>query len=310
MDRIEKNSREGLQDWIVSCTRKGKVSRNTIAVGLVVIDHLRKKCPLSREEVISSGGEIKGARSGLGDVLEKYGIPKNFLKEATTRQSHQDGQKLLDAFDWGVALAELEDERRNDLLLELVNQLVELAQDWLRRQNMKLELNRREAPTAWVHLLVESAKTHSGGVVEQHLVGAKLERRYPALSIPNHPAHAADAQTGRQGDFAIRDMVYHVTGSPGRAVIQKCAHNIHAGKFPLLLVPAAEEYKARALAQDEGIDKELVIISIESFVAVNIIEIATEEGRDFFGVLEEIVKIYNRRLGEVETDLSLQIEVR
>jgi hypothetical protein len=45
-------------------------------------------------------------------------------------------------------------------------------------------------------------------------------------------------------------------------------------------------------------------------VALNIIELATEESKDFFSVLKEIVEIYNRRLQEVETDLSLRIEVR
>ncbi len=39
-------------------------------------------------------------------------------------------------------------------------------------------------------------------------------------------------------------------------------------------------------------------------------ELATEENKDFFAILQEIVQIYNRRLAEVETDLSLQIEVR
>lgn len=39
-------------------------------------------------------------------------------------------------------------------------------------------------------------------------------------------------------------------------------------------------------------------------------ELATEENKDFFAILQEIVHIYNRRLAEVETDLSLQIEVR
>jgi hypothetical protein len=35
-----------------------------------------------------------------------------------------------------------------------------------------------------------------------------------------------------------------------------------------------------------------------------------EENKDFFSVLKEIVEIYNKRLSEVETDLSLRIEVR
>ena len=86
--------------------------------------------------------------------------------------------------------------------------------------------------------------------------------------------------------------------------------NIRVGLYPILLIPREQENKARILAQDEGIDKELTIISIEDFVALNIIELATEESKDFFSVLKEIVEIYNRRLAEVETDLSLRIEVR
>ena len=101
-----------------------------------------------------------------------------------------------------------------------------------------------------------------------------------------------------------------MTATPSRNVLQKCAANIKVGLHPVLLVPGEQENKARVLAQDEGIDKELSIISIENFVALNIIELATEENRDFFSVLQEIVQIYNQRLAEVETDLSLQIEVR
>jgi len=92
--------------------------------------------------------------------------------------------------------------------------------------------------------------------------------------------------------------------------MQKCAKNVRVGLYPILLTPREQESRARILAQDEGIDKELTIISIEGFVALNIIELATEESKDFFSVLKEIVEIYNRRLAEVETDLSLRIEVR
>ncbi len=130
------------------------------------------------------------------------------------------------------------------------------------------------------------------------------------LNIPNHPAHAGDRQTERVGDFEISLLVYHVTSAPSRNVLQKCADNIRAGLSPILLVPRDQESRARFLAQDEGVDNELAIISIEDFIALNIIELATDENKDFFTVLKEIVEIYNRRLSEVETDLSLQIEVR
>jgi hypothetical protein len=309
-DEIRRVSLNILDVWVESCTRRGKVARNTISVGIVVLDHMRRNSPVLAHDVISPGGEVKGTRSGLGNVLEAYGIPRNYLKEVTTRQGHQDGQRLFADFDWGNRLAALSDEERDHLLMELIDQLVERAMGWIRRQNLKLNIDRRHAPSSWVNLIVENAKQRSGGVVEQHLVGAKLEKRFDDLDIPNHPAHAADTQTSRAGDFVVSELIYHVTATPSRGVIQKCADNIQVGLHPILLVPRDIEYRATALAQDEGIDKEITIISIEDFVAMNIIELATDESKDFFNVLQEIVQIYNRRLEEVETDMSLRIEIR
>ena len=74
------------------------------------------------------------------------------------------------------------------------------------------------------------------------------------------------------------------------------------------VAPLSKE-RAQILAQEDNIDKEISIIAIEDFIAVNIIELATENGRDFFSILKEIVDIYNQRLADVETDLSLHIEV-
>ncbi len=310
VDKVRQEGRQILSDWIDSCTRGKKVARNTVAIGIVVLDHLRQKCPVSPKEVISRGGEVKGARSGLGNVLTKYGIPTTYLKEATSRQSPQDGQRLFQQFEWGKKLAGLADDDRDKLLLELIGTLKSHASDWLKRQNLELDIDRGQAPSTWINLIVENAKDRSGGVVEQHLVGAKLERRLKRVSVPNFPAHAGDRQTEREGDFTIAKVVYHVTATPSRNVLQKCARNIKVGLHPVLLVPRAQETKTSVLAQDEGIDKELTIISIEDFVALNIIELATEESKDFFSVLQEIVQIYNKRLAAVETDLSLQIRVR
>lgn len=310
IEKVKQQSREVLTNWLDSCTRHGKISRNTVAIGIVVLDHLRRNCPLAREEVISQGGEVSGARSGLGILLESYEIPKSYLKEVTTRQGHQDGQRLFEQFEWGEMFMKLPESEREELLLELISVLRTLADAWLKRQNLKLEIDRRQAPTTWVNIIVENAKGRSGGVVEQQLVGAKLERRFKGLEIPNHPVHAGDRQTERSGDFSIMQMAYHVTSAPSRDVLQKCIRNVKAGLYPILLVPREQENKARILAQDEGIEKEVTIISIEDFVALNIIELATEESKDFFSVLKEIVEIYNKRLMEVETDLSLRIEVR
>ena len=307
---VKQQSRQIFNKWLESCTRHGNISRNTVAMGIVVLDHLRHNCPISRDEVISQGGEVSGARSGLGKILESHGVPSSYLREVTTRQGHQDGQRLFEQFEWGKQLAKLPENEREVLLLELLEVLRNLANEWLRRQNLKLDIDRRQAPMTWVNIIVENAKGRSGGIVEQQLVGAKLARRFKGIPIPNHPAHAGDRQTERVGDFTISKLVYHVTSVPSRDVLQKCTKNIKIGLHPILLIPREQDNKARVLAEEEGIDRELTIISIEDFVALNIIELATEEDKDFFSVLKEIVEIYNKRLLEVETDLSLQIEVR
>lgn len=299
-----------LRNWLESCTRNGKISRNTVAIGIVVLDHLRRAQMVSRNEAISQGGEVSGARSGLGKILETYGIPNSYLKEITTRQAHQDGQRLFEQFEWGKTLAKFSDDERDEVFRELTERLRAIANEWLKRQNLKLDIDRQQAPATWINVIIENAKGRSGGIVEQQLVGAKLTRRFRSITVPNHPAHAGDKQTERVGDFAISRFVYHVTAAPSRNVLQKCTDNLRIGLQPILLVPREQELKARVLAQDEGVGGALMISSIEEFVAQNMIEVAIEENRDLFGILSEIVEIYNKRLAEVETDLSLRIEVR
>ncbi len=298
-----------LDEWIKARTRKGKLSRNTVAVGIVVLDHLRNTCPVRRDDMLSSGGEVKGARSGLARVLAAYQIPPTYLKEVTTRQGPRDGEDLFRALDWGNLLVHLLPSERDQLLLEMIDSLVQVARQHLMRENIKLRLDRRQSPSAWIHSIMDSARQRSAGVVEQHLVGAKLARKFSALDIPNHPAHAGDRQTSRSGDFAISKLVFHVTASPSLGVIDKCAENAVSGLLPVLLVPRNLAVKAQALASERGIEDTLWIHSIEDFIATNVIEIATSEGKEFFEVLREIAEIYNSRLLEVETDLSLQIQL-
>ena len=85
--------------------------------------------------------------------------------------------------------------------------------------------------------ILDKAKGKSGGVVEQHLVGAKLQQRHPEITIPNNPGHAGDAQTGRSGDFPLKNISYHVTATDGKEAMERCKQNIESGVHPVLLVP-------------------------------------------------------------------------
>ncbi len=127
--------------------------------------------------------------------------------------------------------------------------------------------------------------------------------------MPNHPSHAADAQTKRLGDFSFEDVIYHVTATDGKDAIDRCKENVETGKHPVLLVPGRHLAKARTYAEISGIVERSSVLAIEDFVAQNIIEMSTEKKQDFFSVLKAIIDEYNKRLEQVETDMSLRIEL-
>jgi hypothetical protein len=307
---IRDQSLDKLIQWLESCKQRGKLARNTVAVGIVALDHLRRTCPTTEAEVFTSGNELKGARSGLQPLLASYGVPSTYLREATTRQAAFYARRLFEAFDWGNAFAPLDAEQRDELLLELIGYLTGIAHQWLQRQNLKLELDRRHSPKAWLATIVENSRGRSTGIVEQHLVGAKLEKAFPTVEVANFPAHAADRQTSRDGDFSVASSVYHVTANPSPAVIEKCVANLRSGKHPVLVVPGSVVQRAEVLASLQNVEKEVTIISLEDFVTINIQEIADKQSKDRFEVLKDIIDAYNRRLQEVETDQSLQIELK
>ena len=301
-----------LDEWLASCTRNKRISRNTVAMGIVVLDRLFQSPTLERAVVVSPGGEISGARASLPKTLARHGIPgkSKFLKEITTRQAHQDGQRLYEQLGYGKALANLTDTERNQQLQAGLAKLRNLALEWLGRQHIQLACGRQCSPGAWVAAILNEAKGKSGGKVEQHLVGAKLEKRHPNIHIPNHPGHAGDVQTKRPADFLVGTTSFHVTAAPTSAEVAKCHANIEAGLHPVLLVPRDLVSKSQHLAEDKGIAESITIMAIEDFLAANIIELSEGKQESFLNTFREIIAGYNRRLAEVETDMSLRIELK
>lgn len=294
-----------VKNWVASCTRRGAVARNTVVTGLVILDHYATDSSLARAKLVAPGGEIKGVRgANVPRVLEKFGLPQNFLREVTTRSAHKDGERLADALRALNAKA-----HQPDNIADAAKELTAHAAKWLGRQHIKIRCDISHSPSTWIQSILDQSRDRSGGKVEQHLVGAKLEERHPGVLIPNHPANAGDKQTGRAGDFVIGTTAYHVTAAPGRDVIRRCATNLAAGMHPVLLVPRALVTQAIARAEAEEIAARITITAIEDFLALNIIEMTVGEQTAFHGKLAAIVERYNRRLREVETDQSLSIDL-
>lgn len=166
------------------------------------------------------------------------------------------------------------------------------------------------SPGYWVSMILQENTPGSADIVEQHLVGAKLEQRHPNIQISNQPGHAANMSTSGSGDFQVGTTCYHVTANPSLSLLKKAASNLGGGLFPVILVPSSKVSKAKHLAEEQGIDARIEVFAIEDFVAQNIIEISEGQQQSFVETMRSIIEKYNRRLEEVETDMSLKIELQ
>lgn len=131
--------------------------------------------------------------------------------------------------------------------------------------------------------------------------------RHLEITVPTRPGHPADAQTGL--DFSFHGVTYHVTATMSQQLIGRCKENVLSGVHPVLLLPKRFVEKAWVYAEVAGIQDRISVLGIEDFITQNIIEMSTQGRQDFFATLKAIIEEYNRRLEEVETDMSLRIEI-
>ncbi|MEI6411755.1 MAG: DUF4928 family protein [Bacteroidota bacterium] len=160
-----------------------------------------------------------------------------------------------------------------------------------------------------IHNLLEDAK-NEGKIryVAQHLVGAKLQLRFPDETISNESASTADRPTNRSGDFTIGNTVFHVTVAPMEGVYIKCQENLNDGLKVYLIVPDGKLAAARQLA-DQYCNGQIAVESLESFVSQNIEEISVFASDKLKHSIVRLVKLYNERVNAVEVDKSLMIEL-
>jgi hypothetical protein len=211
----------------------------------------------------------------------------------------------VQAMDREIGMGRLSGQGLRDELARMIKD----AEDQLAVRPLKPRCEPQQSPSAWVDSILGEAEFRSCGAVERHLVGATLQQRHPEIEIPNNPGHAADAQTKRSGDFPLYSISYHVTATDGKEAVIRCKENVETGVHPILLVPKRYAEKAHVYAEIADIQDRVSILAIEDFITQNIIEMSTQQQQDFFSTLKAIIDEYNRRLEEVETDMSLKIEL-
>lgn len=288
-------------------------ANGSIATALIVLTRLEENFNLNFEaHTAKAGVQIKGASgSAIAAILKEFGEERPFAKEGgrTNRGGPAEIKSLLEAEKEIQQLEKYTSIQWREELYAQKSFLVERVKDFHNRQKLKLTFN--PALSTWhiVHsLLQEAINEGKAGYVAQHLVGAKLQLRFPDITVSNESGSTADMQTLRPGDFLIGHTSFHVTVAPMTPVFDKCKHNILHGFKPLLLVPDNKLLGARQIAE-QVCEQQITVESIESFVSQNINEISFFNKDRLTTSFKNLIEIYNQRVDEVETDKSLMIEL-
>lgn len=116
--------------------------------------------------------------------------------------------------------------------------LVKKIADWRGRHRLTFVFDATKSSWHIVsEILGKARETGNEGAVARHLVGAKLQLRYPQVAVENFSFNASGAQQRRLGDFFVGDTAFHVTVSPMAGVYDRCDANLDAGHRVCLIVP-------------------------------------------------------------------------
>ncbi|AEE53976.1 DUF4928 family protein [Haliscomenobacter hydrossis] len=306
---------EVFEEWYLSLKivkANAGPANGTIAATLILLERLKEGYDLNFDAHVAPGGaQIRGASgTAVANILKRFEENRPFAKEGgrTNRGGQGDIKPLFKSLEL-LKLEELSDPRRNQVLTLFQQYLVDRVRDFHNRQKIKLVFDPKLSTWQILHNLLQAAKEEGkAGFVAQHLVGAKLQLRFPEIVISNESASTADRPTNRQGDFLVGNTIFHITVAPMQAVFEKCQDNLTQGMKVYLLVPDAKLAAARQMGE-QFCSGQIAVESLESFLSQNIDEISIFSSKKLGANLANLVKIYNERVDKVEVDKSLMIEL-
>ena len=307
---------EAVRAWYESKrSKKGNVNTNVMCVGLAVAELLKTTFPLTDDVVkTEKGSQVRGlSGSMVSRVLRGHGEFQEFTSEGgrTSRGSLPTAQELAALLN-DVLSDGLEDGEREHIASKMQKFFVRCIQnDCFAKQHMKVDVDVAKPVSAIVSDVLNTARRRADqptGVVAQHLVGAKLELRFPDSHVGRDKANAADLQTSRQGDFQLGNTAFHVTVSPMQKLVARVRENMREGFRPVVLVPFDKTAFAVGLFESEGLGDRVSVQSIESFVGTNVEEMGNFDSRAIEKSVACLIRRYNERIYDCEIYKSLMME--
>ena len=302
--------------WYESHREKGNVNTNVMTSGIAIAELLREQFPLTADSIKSEkNSQVKGLSGTLvKNVLAQHCETRKFTSEGgrTSRGTLVIATELAERLSAALIPLSPDKETLQQVAEELQSYFVSCIKcDYFDKKKIDVNLDCEKPVSSIVSDILCAAKERADqptGIVAQHLVGAKLELRFPNLEVGRDKANAADLQTDRQGDFQLGNTAFHVTVAPSAKLADRARSNIQQGFRPVMLVPVASVNFATGLFDSEGLGDRVSVQSIESFVGTNIEEMGEYSSGSIRLGIAKLIRRYNERIHECEIDQSLRIE--
>ncbi|UTT45421.1 DUF4928 family protein [Micrococcus luteus] len=307
-----------LTDWFERQRKpSGSMNTNVMTAGLIVAHKAADGLPITEERLSSNGGSQVRGLSGacVSELLREHGENRRFTSEGgrTSRGTIVTARGLNDLLTSFV----LEHPEAATLNVDLAFRAEEyfvrhLQVEYFDKQTIEVEINPDRPVSVAVSRILDAAKLRAdnpSGAVLQHLVGAKLELRFPDEEIGRDQATTADDQTDRQGDFQVGTTAFHVTMAPMEKLIQRCRTNLASGFRPVIITPENKVMAARQMAETYDLGERLDVLSAQVFIGTNIEEIGVYDGDAIRRHLGRLLTRYNDRIAAIEVDQSLRIDL-
>lgn len=307
-----------LREWLEAERKKtGAINTNVMTAGLIVASKARSGLPISDDQLFSKGKSQVSGLSGvaISRLLQEHGENRKFTSEGgrTSRRTARLAESIRDLLQEFDGTSTHGHQISPDIAFKAEAFFVDrLREEYFDKQTIQVELSPEQPVSVAVGKILEASRQRAdknAGAVLQHLVGAKLELRFPDSEIGRDSYTTADVQTDRQGDFQVGDTAFHVTMSPMEKLMQRCRENFASGYRPVIIAAADRIAAAEQLALVAGIEAQVNVVSAESFIGTNIEEIGGYKRDQIRATLSNLLNCYNARIVEIEVDQSLRIEL-
>ncbi|EGP9777911.1 DUF4928 domain-containing protein [Escherichia coli] len=295
--------------------KSGAINTNVMNAGLLVSRMMADGMPITDERLYSEGkSQVRGLSGAtISKILEQHGETRVFTREGgrTSRGT------IFLAAAFRDVLNNTQVNGNEPVDTKLVSNQLEafftqcVRLDYFDKQRITVDLDYNKPVASVVSDILKASAERSDkptGAVLQHLIGAKLQLRFPNVKIGSDRANAADLHTDREGDFQVGTTAFHVTTAPMEKLISRCVENKRAGYRPVILTLESKVIAARQMADNVGMSEQIAVQAAETFIGNNIEEIAIYDGDKIREGLARLIRTYNVRINTIEIDKSLMID--